>query len=216
MSLAQLPRNLVKRWSKANNPSGAFWPQRFVSEFIAPDRTWLRDFKEFQETGRLGPVQVSLHWSRNGLNGNPLPNSASPILWRTPLERARVAAAGPDITVLKEACEAATAQLREEIGELKDIELREVQWMALGVLRRMKDRGAIFSNEVEGIRGFLASGCNRWNLTSNPALQEFGPGTPSPVFPAETHSAGKNYWHRTNHDVGWRQLVPTLDRESSL
>ena len=193
MSLADLPGNLVAKWSKANNPSGAFWSQRFVSEFIAPDRTWLRDFKEFQETGRLVPgsnlpalVKKRLEWESLAEFGfaNSMAHS---------LERAQVAAAGPDITVLKEACEAATAQLREEIGELKDVQLKEVRWMALGVLRRMKNRGAIFSNEVEGIRGFLASGCNRWNLTSNLALQEFGPGTPSPVFPAETHSAGKNY-----------------------
>ena len=185
LSLADLPGIVTAKWTSE------FDPNRFVSEFIAPDRTWLRDFKDFQKTGRLAPesrlpklVEWRLEWealSEFGFAGAVAHS----------IERAQVAAAGPEIGALERACEVAASQLREEIGELSDIESEQVRWMALGILRRMKDRGAIFSDDVEGVKGFLASGCNRWNLTMNTALQEFGPDTPCPVFPSETGTGKK-------------------------
>ena len=185
ISLADLPGSVIAKWSKVSGAEGGFDTDRFVEEFIAPDRTWLRDFKDFQRHGRLprgsrlpSLVTRRLEWEALAEVGFGAPVAHS-------LQRARAAVAGPNLGNLHSACKAALLRLREEISELNEIEIRQVRWIALGVLRRMQYRGAIFSDSVEGIKGFLASGCSRWNLTRNLALQEFGPGTPHPVFPSD-------------------------------
>ena len=184
VSLADLPAHVTSQWSDR------FVPERFVMEFIAPDRTWRRDFKEFQKTGRLDSnsrlpdlVDRRLQWEALAEFGFSSSVAQS-------LERSRLAAAGPEIDAVTDACQEATSRLREELSELKRIEPRQVLWVALGILRRMKDTGAIESNTVDAVIGYVKSGCNRWYLTrGDHALPEFGPHTPRPLFPAEAGTA---------------------------
>ena len=87
----------------AVNPE-AFDDERFVSEFIAPDRLWRRDYATLQDEGRL-PA------------GSPLPALvAQRLRWDTlaelgyrstigrTLERTRAAAVGVDREALERAC----------------------------------------------------------------------------------------------------------------
>ena len=186
LSLAELPGLVTAKWTDA------FDPKRFVSEFIAPDRTWLREFKDFVKTGRLPSGSSLPDLVRRRLEWDALAEFGFDAATAHSLERARVAAAGPEIPAFEGACAAAAAQLREEIEGLRDIELEQVRWVALGLLRRMKACGAIFSADVEGVRRFLAGGCNLWSLTRDPALPEFGPNSPSPLFPAEEGARRKD------------------------
>ena len=186
VSISDLPGKVIAKWSASPGLENGFGPERFVEQFIAPDRTWQREFKDFQQTGRLESKSRLHARVVNRLEWEALAEVGFASSIAHSLERARVAAAGPDIAALVSACNTAALRIREEISELAEVETQHVQWVALGVLRRMKDRGAIFSDRVEGVAGFLASGGNRWALTRNLALPEFGPTTPCPVFPSDS------------------------------
>ena len=187
IALAELPAQVETWWrDTAVNPD-AFDTERFVSEFIAPDRLWLRDFVTLREEGRLPagsrlPTLVAqrLRWDTLAELGY---RSA---IGRT-LERTRAAAVGVDREALERACHDAHLHIREQFGTLRDTELAVVRALALGVLRRMKERGAIRSDVTSA---WLAKGGGRWWLSRQPALQDFGPRSARPIFPVDAASAG--------------------------
>ena len=161
---------------------GAFDAERFVSEFIAPDRQWLRGFVDLQRQGRLPAgsdvpalVERRMHWDTLAELGY------RSTIGRT-LERTRAVAVGVDRDALTRAFEAAHTRIREEIGSLRDLPAEPVRALVLGVLRRMKDRGAFRSDVTER---YVADGGNQWQLTRDNALQDFGRRSAVPVFPAE-------------------------------
>ncbi len=188
IALADLPARVEAWWrDPAVNPK-AFADERFVSEFIAPDRLWRRDFATLQEEGRL-PA------------GSPLPALvAQRLRWDTlaelgyrstigrTLERTRAAAVGVDREALERACRRAHVRIREQFGALRDLGPAAVRALALGILRRMKDRGAIRSDVTSA---WLARGAGLWRLNRNPALQEFGRRSALPVFPGDAAGAGE-------------------------
>ena len=158
----------------------------FVSEFIAPDRMWLRDYVALEEQGLLPAgsdlpelVERRLQWDTLAELGY------GSSLGRT-LKRARVVAVGVDRDGLSRACGAMVPRLEQTIEEFRgfapDHLANLIRWIALGVLRRMRDRGAIGGPLVEA---YLGSGGSSFKLSQNPTLQEFGPRSPLPVFPAE-------------------------------
>ena len=177
---------VVARWRGGTaNPEG-FDTERFVSEFIAPDRLWLQDLRALKRQGRLprgsdlpGLVARRLRWEVFAEFGH------RSTIGRT-LERTRAAAIGVDRERFDRACAEAQERIRE-IGGLREIERDMVRALLLGILRRMKNRGAIWNDLVER---FLASGANRWSLSRDRALQEFGPRSPLPVFPVDRAAKG--------------------------
>ena len=98
------------------------------------------------------------------------------------LERTRAVAVGVDHDAFTRGCEAAHVRIREEIGSLRDLPAEPVRALVLGLLRSMKDRGAIRSEVTER---YVADGGNQWQLTRDRALQDFGRRSALPVFPAE-------------------------------
>ncbi len=114
IALADLPERVETWWrDKGVNPA-AFDDERFVSEFIAPDRLWRRDFVTLQREGRL-PA------------GSRLPGAgAERLRWDTlaeldyrsaigrTLERTRAAAVGADREALERACRGAHLRIREQ------------------------------------------------------------------------------------------------------
>ncbi len=192
VSLHDLPDRVVSKWGDPQASESAFPVERFVGEFIAPDRAWMKPVESFRKTGQLNPqsdlpklVKQRLQWEAVAEFG-----FASSIT--RSLERTWTAAAGPEITRLKAAQSAAKLRIREEIEQLEGIDEHSVGWIALGVLRRMKDSGAIWSENVDGIRRFWAGRFSRWALTRNLALPEYGPGTPAPLFPCEGEVPAKS------------------------
>ncbi len=181
---------VVGRWrdpSADAAASQAFDARRFVSEFIAPDRLWLRDFAALKRTGRLPQrsnlpelVARRLRWEVFAEFGY------RSTIGRT-LERTRAAAIGVERERFAVACAEAWGRIRE-IGALREIEPDAVRALLLGIVRRMRNRGAIDSDLV---RRFLASGASIWWLTQRElALQDFGPRSPVPVFPAGPPAKG--------------------------
>ena len=112
IALADLPARVEAWWSDPEANPGAFDTERFVSEFIAPDRQWLRDFTALQREGRLPagsdlPALVArrLRWDTLAELGY------GSAIGRT-LERTRAAAVGVDRDALERACRAAGVPCR--------------------------------------------------------------------------------------------------------
>ena len=187
IALADLPERVEAWWRDTRVNPGAFDDARFVSEFIAPDRLWRRDFVTLQREGRLPAgsrlpqaVAERLRWDTLAELGY---RSA---IGRT-LERTRAAAVGVDREALERACRDAQLRIREKFGAMRELAPAAVRSLVLGVLRRMKDRGAIRSDTT---RAWLAAGAGRWWLSRQPALQDFGPRSARPIFPVDTPHAG--------------------------
>ena len=187
IALADLPEKVETWWRDTKVNPGAFDDERFVSEFIAPDRLWRRDFVALQREGRLPAgsrlpeaVAERLRWDTLAELGY---RSA---IGRT-LERTRAAAVGVDREALERACRRAHLRIREKFGAMRDLAPAAVRSLVLGVLRRMKDRGAIRSDVASA---WLAAGAGRWWLSRQPALQDFGPRSARPIFPVDTPHAG--------------------------
>ena len=161
------------------NP-GAFDEERFISEFIAPDRLWLRDFEALRDNGAVPAGSRLLSWVQRRVRWDTLAELTFGAAIGRTLERTRVAAVGFDREALDRACEAAATRIREEFGELRAIDDLHVRSLVLGVLRRMRDRGAV---ESPLFGGYLRSGGNPFAIRDI-ALQDFGPRSALPVFPA--------------------------------
>ena len=206
VALADLTERVETWWRDTGVNPEAFDDERFVSEFIAPDRLWRRDFVTLQREGRLpagsrlpGAVAERLRWDSLAELGY---RSA---IGRT-LERTRAAAVGVDREALEWACRNAHLRIREQFGGLRDLAPAAVRSLVLGILRRMKDRGAIRSDVAAA---WLAAGGGRWWLSRQPALQDFGPRSARPVFPVDTPRAadgmeplfsrngGRKSWYQT-------------------
>ena len=170
----------------AANPA-AFDPERFISEFIAPDRLWLRDFEALRKDGALptgsnllSVVQHRVCWDTLG------ELTFGTAIGRT-LERTRTAAVGFDSDALGQACATALVRIRENFGELRTIDDGCVRGLVLGILRRMKDRGAV---ESPMFAVYLRNGGNPFAIRDL-ALQDFGPRSALPVFPG---ASGPTRW----------------------
>ncbi len=186
LKLDDLPGCVAERW--ASSPDGVHDPGAFVGRFIAPDRTWLNSFKEFQKTGRLPPDSELERRVRERLEWESLAEIGYSSAVAHSLERCRVVAVGPSLERLVHASGQAHSRITAEVGGLEGLDVQRVCWVALGVLRRMKDRGAIVSDRVEPLKRYIARGANTWTLTSNRSLPEFGPSTPHPRFPGDRPS----------------------------
>ncbi len=200
ISLAELPDRVVDWWSDtAGNPQ-AFDEKRF-SEFIAPDKMWWREFEAMRENGSVAQgsdllerVKRRLRWDTHA----ELTFAGS--IGRT-LERTQTAAVGFDPAAVAHACDTLLMKIREGFGELREVQEVHVRSLVMGVLRRMKDRGAV-ENPMLG--GYLRSGGNPFAIRDR-ALQNFGPRSGLPVFPApmgddrgvEAITSRRKSWYQT-------------------
>ena len=176
------PGRVVRRWSDQGFHPEALGEKQFVAEFLAPDRYWLRDFVHLQREGELPThsnlpdlVGERLRWDTLGELGY------RSRIGRT-LERTRVAAVGIDRDRLQSAVSALHRRLREEVGSLRAIEDVTVRALLLGILWRLRVRGAIRSDLAAR---WLRGKARLWWLNQRPALPDFGPRSARPLFPTD-------------------------------
>ena len=180
ISLASLPDQVVSRWGDSNHNPAAFDEERFISEFIAPDRLWLRDYEWLREHSALPKDSNLLSLVQHRLRWDALAEVTFGAAVGRTLERAQTVAVGFDEVALDQACQQTAVRLREEFGELHTVGSDHARQLVLGILRRMKDRGAVRSALFEG---YLRNGGNPYAIRDN-ALQQFGPRSALPVFPS--------------------------------
>ena len=208
LTLDALPHRVVEWWSDATANPDAFDQGRFISEFIAPDRLWLRDFEALCEKGELPKGSNLVELVQRRMRWDALYElTFGSAIGRT-LERTRTATVGFDPEAFGQACRTALMRIREEFGELQDIDEASVQGLVLGIVRHMKDRGAVSSPMFTG---YLRHGGNPYAIRDI-ALQDFGERSPLPVFPApvaerrgvEALAGPRGSWYRT-----WAEKVLT-------
>ena len=180
ISLADLPDRMLAWWSRTDVNPAAFDEERFISEFIAPDRLWFRDFEALRDNGAVPAGSGLLSWVQRRVRWDTFAELTFGAAVGRTLERTHVAAVGVDLEALECACEIALRRIREDFGELRVIDEPCVRALVLGVLRRMRERGAVESRMFDG---YLASGGNPYAIR-DVALQDFGPRSSLPVFPA--------------------------------
>ena len=180
MPLARLPDEVVSRWGDADLNSEAFDDERFISEFIAPDRLWLRDYEWLREHGALPADSDLLSLVQRRVRWDSLAELTFGAAIGRTLERTQTVAVGFDDDAVEQACENTLVRLREDFGELRAIDGSDVRGLILGILRRMKDRGAV---ESPLFSRYLKNGGNPFALRDI-ALQDFGHRSVLPVFPA--------------------------------
>lgn len=182
VSLAELPRRVVDHWSGPAGDSDGFETARFVSDFLAPDRQWLRDFQELRNRDRLPHGSDLSDLVKRRLEWDTLAEFGYLSNLEASLEQTGVVAVGFDIEAFDSAADWAATQVREQIGDFRELPPRYVRQIALGVMRHMKDRGA-FGGEVA--KGYLESRGNIWTINREKALPDLGPESPLPVYPSE-------------------------------
>lgn len=201
VSLAELPDKVVDFWSDtAGNPK-AFDEKRFISEFIAPDKMWWREFEALRENGSVEEGSNLLEWVKRRLRWDTQAElTFAGSIGRT-LERTQTAAVGFDPAAVAHACDTLLTQIREGFGELRTVQDVHVRSLVMGTLRRMKDRGAV---ENPALNGYLRSGGNPFAIQDR-ALQNYGPRSGLPVFPApigdgrgvEAITSRRKSWYQT-------------------
>ena len=180
IALGDLPDRVIEWWGRPDVNPSAFDEERFISEFIAPDRLWLRDFEALRKNGTLPAGSNLLSLVERRVRWDTLGELTFGAAIGRTLERTRAAAVGVDREALERASGKALLRIREEFGDLSGINELSARSLLLGILRRMKDRGAVASPMFGG---YLRNGGNP-RAIRDLALQDFGPRSSLPVFPA--------------------------------
>ena len=180
IALGELPDRVVTWWGRTDVNPAAFDAERFISEFIAPDRLWLRDFEALRSNGALPAGSTLLSVVQRRVRWDALAELTFGAAIGRTLERTHTAAVGVDRDALEHASKKVLIRIRDEFGELRTIDDLHVRSLVLGILRRMKDCGAVASPMLDG---YLRSGGNPYAIRDI-ALQDFGPRSALPVFPA--------------------------------
>ena len=176
ISLEELPGAVVDYWRERAGSAGDF-----VGEHIADDRRWLRDWARVEREGRLPPnsdlpklVARRLEWEtlREFTFGSGIGRT---------LERTGAAAVAFDHDRVRQAWQSARTRIAQEVGVLRHMREDAARSLVMGVLRRMKDRGAVRHRLMQE---YLALGGNQWaSWHRDPALPRFGQRSLIPVFP---------------------------------
>ena len=219
-SLDRLPSLVAEHWLER-----AGSPEAFVGEHVADDRRWLRDVGRLERDGALPggsnlPELVGrrLRWEafREFTFGSGIGRT---------LERTGAAAVAFDRTRVQEACEGAHARITEEVGGLRDMRATTTRALVLGILRHMKDRGAV---RHEVTRDYLRRGGKRWVWHEDRALPRFGRRSLIPIFPicddapasapGPKRNGGVEQFHGAKGSRSWyrRWSESLLARESAL
>ena len=183
ISLERLPGVVADHWREQ-----ADGPADFVGEHVADDRRWMREVAYLEREGNLPP-------------GSDLPKLvAKRLKWETlreftfgsgigrTLERTGAAAVALDQERVQKACRMAHNRIQQEVGGLRDMGEEAARALVLGVVRHMKEQGAVRHLLMDG---YLRAGGNKWaTWDRDPALPKFGRRSLIPVFPMTNDASG--------------------------
>ncbi len=189
ISLKRLPGVVAQHWRER-----AVEPEDFVGEHIADDCRWMRDVAHLEREGNLPSgsnlaklVGRRMEWEtlREFTFGSGIGRT---------LERTGAAAVALDRERVQKAYRTAHTRIREEVGGLRDMGEDAVRALVLGVLRHMKDRGAV---KHALMKAYLDGGGNPWVWHRDPALPRFGLRSLIPVFPVCPDTSGSRSFTRS-------------------
>lgn len=153
--------------------------ENFVGRWLAPNMAWLKDVDYLQREDQLPadsdlPELVSrrLDWELHtelGLRSQ---------IGRT-LERQGRVTLAVDTTLLEAAAERLTIDWEQELPGIGVVSPEQAARFLLGVLQRMRTRGAFAHPEIEG---YVRDGGNTWFFRRSLCLPNYGPRAAPPAF----------------------------------
>ena len=202
----------------SEGPSRTAEINKFICDFLPPDRLYLRDFRYLQEHGSL-PSKVE---------GEPLPQLLKrrlrwevkaqfsyESLYRRSLEKNHAVAVTPNLDLLERAGGTICTKLFEELN-LRKIELKTVISFLLGLLRVMRLSGAVTFNEKR-LNDALGNSGARFRLSRDIALRDFGPSSAAPCFPSLTNKANRQFFEYAigpnSKYLRWLQICLLADEQ---
>ena len=189
VSLERLPRMVAQHWRDREGRA-----EDFVGEHIADDRRWMRDVVHLQREGSLPPNSNLAELVGRRLEWETLREfTFGSGIGRT-LERTGAAAVALDHERVQKACQTARTRIREEVGGLRGLGEEAARALVLGLLRHMKDRGAV---RHALMKAYLDGGGNPWVWHHDPALPRFGLRSLIPVFPVCPDASGSRSFTRS-------------------
>lgn len=178
LSLPEFTRHLSRFWRDPGLNAKAMSEKAFIVEFIAPNMQYFSDYIELESSGELPPESHLLEEVEKRLAWEVLAEFGYRSRIGRSLERTGVAALGVDMDAVDKAASAVLIPLQEQDG-LKSVTRQELRWFMLGLLLRLKQRGAIIHPVLEG---YVAKGCDTWVLNRKAWLPDFHALSARPVF----------------------------------
>jgi len=178
MRLVDFWNHLPRFWQDPEMNPEAMSPERYLVEFIAPNMTWFQDYVELEEKGRLPQGSNLLERVNSRLVWEVLAEFGYRSQIGRSLERTGIAVLGFDRDAVAGAARALLTPLREQEG-LTDVSEGGLRWFLLGLLLRMKQRGAIYHGMIEE---YVASGCKGYLLHRVPWMPDFYRQSHTPSF----------------------------------
>ncbi|HDZ24841.1 MAG TPA: DEAD/DEAH box helicase, partial [Desulfobacteraceae bacterium] len=172
-TLAELPETFIRYWSNRLDEKA------YIATFLAPNMTWLHDYDYLIQHGQLPKgsdlrehVDRRVHWeifSEYGFNariGRTLEKTSSSVAYLDP-ER------------LQKLLPHLYDSLRNEIGELRDLDVITLKRFLIGFLIHLKNQGAILH---PGLETYIKA----WGYTGIflkiPWMPNFSPNARTPMF----------------------------------
>ncbi|WP_444913319.1 DEAD/DEAH box helicase [Microbulbifer sp. PAAF003] len=174
MPLDQVARQLSSFWREQLGDAG------FCATFLAPNLEWLRDWETLRAEGRL-PRDSNLpdSWVAPRVEWETLREFGLGSRIGRTLERSGLATVMPNMGALTQAARTALEILPEEIAELRGITEIEVRQFILGLLWRLRIKGAFFHKILES---YLLSGGNEYLINKQRYMPSYGKTSPPPAF----------------------------------
>lgn len=176
-------------------------PEAFVATFIAPNLEWLKDWEELKATGILADSSLLSHWIRPRLNWEVYNEFGLGSLYGRTLERSGKAVLSPDLYALDQVVAEQLPILREEIAELEEISAESLLHFLLGMLWRLRTRGAFDHPALESYR---REGGNVYQLNRLKYMPGFGFSSQPPSF-LSLESVSRNFDQVMAGATGWYQ-----------
>lgn len=202
LPLAEFFEALPEFWlDKATNPA-AMDKVRYVSEFIAPNMTWMNEYRSLVETGRLDSPDRLIADINHRLVWEVLTEFGIRSQIGRSLSRTGVAVLGWDASLIDVAAETARERAREKFGlSLDEPNVRHMLW---GITLRMRRQGAVMHRYLEG---YVKKGGDYFLISENPKrgmgyMPRFGSHSALPRFPC-TKAEKRMECINPNKERGW-------------
>jgi len=174
-------------------------PAQFIGTFIGPNMKWLPDYNRFLATEGKEITPSLLDAVRNRLRWQALIELGQRAGQGRTLERSLVAVIYPQRQKLHEVAKAIQLCWQEELGQLKEVSVQRVISYLLGLLRRLRQRGAFFD---EVLVGYVQAKGSDYLLGRNPWLPHYGFFTRPPAA-LTMRPVSKNFENLVGRGARW-------------
>ena len=179
--------------------------EHFVATFIPQDQQWRKDYETLMKTGILEANSSLPNVMEERLSWEAFAELTFHSQSGQTLEKAGLVCVHPEMTLILDAAHFIKERARERLGDGFEV-FSEKEWLSflLGVIERMRQRGAVLTNLT---RDFLDSDAN-WFAFLRTTRREhklpyLHPRAPRPTFPASHSAEGYDSVSGTGSSISW-------------